>query len=139
MFGRDRSARTKKSSPSREESSHNFSRDMTKLCILTLALLLALPCRAEAARPAAVTPQQVDEIVDHLLSGLGDYVFPEVAEKLQSQIRAHRSEYRAVSDSNALAARLTEDLRAVGHDNHLLWLLMLLMSVRELGAASTAV
>lgn len=57
--------------------------------------------------------------MDHLLSGLGDYVFPEVAEKLQSHIRAHRSEYRAISDSNALAARLTEDLRAVGRDNHL--------------------
>ena len=91
---------------------------MTKLCTVTLVLLLALYCRAEE-RPAAVTPQQVDEIVDHLLSGLGDYVFPEVAEKLQSQIRAHRSEYRAISDSNALAARLTEDLRAVGRDHHL--------------------
>lgn len=57
--------------------------------------------------------------MDHLLSDLGDYVFPEVAEKLQSQIQTHRSEYRAISDSNALAARLTEDLRAVGRDNHL--------------------
>lgn len=92
---------------------------MTKLCILTLVLLLALPCRAEAARPAAVTPQQSDEIVDHLLSSLADYVFPDVAEKLQSQIRNHRSEYRATSDPNALAAKLTEDLRVVGHDHHL--------------------
>lgn len=91
---------------------------MIKRCTVILVLLLALYCRAEE-RPAAVTPQQVDEIVDHLLSGLGDYVFPEIAEKLQSQIRAHRSEYRALSDSNALAARLTEDLRAVGHDHHL--------------------
>jgi C-terminal processing protease CtpA/Prc len=81
-------------------------------------ILLALYCRAEE-RPAAVTSQQVDEIVDHLLSGLGDYVFPEIAEKLQGQIGAHRSEYRALSDSNALAAKLTQDLRAVGDDHHL--------------------
>ncbi|MGD1024523.1 MAG: S41 family peptidase [Candidatus Sulfotelmatobacter sp.] len=91
---------------------------MIKLCNFTVILLLALYCRAEQ-RPAALTPQQVDQIVDRLLSGLGDYVFPEVSEKLQSQIRMHRSEYRALSDSKALAARLTEDLRAVGLDHHL--------------------
>jgi hypothetical protein len=91
---------------------------MIKLCTITLILLLALHCLAQE-RPAAVMPQQVDDLVDHLLSGLGDYVFPEVAEKLQSHIRAHRSEYRAISDPSALAARLTEDLRAVGRDNHL--------------------
>jgi hypothetical protein len=91
---------------------------VTKLCSCAFVLLLALHCRAEQ-RPASVTPQQVDEIVDRLLIGLGDYVFPEVAEKLESQIRTHRSEYHALSDSNALAARLTEDLRAVGRDNHL--------------------
>jgi hypothetical protein len=91
---------------------------MIKLCNFTLILLLALYCRAEQ-RPAALAPQQIDQIVDRLLSGLGDYVFPEIAEKLQSHIRAHRSEYRAISDSDTLAARLTEDLRAVGRDNHL--------------------
>jgi hypothetical protein len=57
--------------------------------------------------------------VDNLISSLTDYVFPEVAEKLQSQIRTHRSEYRAINDPNALAAKLTEDLRAVGNDHHL--------------------
>jgi hypothetical protein len=92
---------------------------VTKLCMFTLALLLALGCQAEAQHPAAITSRQADEIVDHLLSSLTDYVFPEVAEKLQGQIRMHRSEYRAINDPNALAARLTEDLRAVGHDHHL--------------------
>src|SRR5580658_9392031 len=91
---------------------------MIRVCTLTLILLIAPYCRAEQ-RPAALRPQQVDEIVDRLLIGLGDYVFPEVAEKLESQIRTHRSEYHALSDSNALAARLTEDLRAVGRDHHL--------------------
>jgi len=91
---------------------------MTKFCTCVVVLLLALHCRADQG-PASVTPQQVDEIVDQLLSGLRDYVFPEVAENLQSQIRTHRSEYRAISDSNALAARLTGDLRAVGRDHHL--------------------
>ena len=92
---------------------------MTKLCTLTLTLFLAPACLAQAARPTVVTPQQAADIVDHLISSLADYVFPEVAEKLQSQIRTRRSEYRAISDPNALAAKLTEDLRAVGHDHHL--------------------
>lgn len=92
---------------------------MSKLGTLTILLLLALPCLGQAAHSAAVTPKQADDIVDHLISSLDDYVFPEIAEKLQSQIRAHRSEYRAISDPNALAAKLTEDLRAVGHDHHL--------------------
>jgi hypothetical protein len=91
---------------------------MTRLCTCVSVLLLALHCRAQQ-RPASVTPREVDEIVDHLLSGLGDYVFPEIAENLQSQIRTHRAKYRSLSDSNALAAKLTEDLRTVGHDHHL--------------------
>ena len=56
---------------------------MTKLSAVTLVLLLALYCRAEE-HPAAVTPQQVDEIVDQLLSGLEDYVFPEVAKSCRA-------------------------------------------------------
>ena len=91
---------------------------MTKLYTYILILLFALPSRAEQ-RPASVTPRQVDEIVDHLLTGLGDYVFPEIAKNLQSQIRAHQSDYRSLSDPGALAAKLTEDMRAVGHDHHL--------------------
>jgi peptidase S41-like protein len=91
---------------------------MTKFRTCIFVLLIALHCRAEQ-RPTSLAPQQVDEIVDHLLSGLGDYVFPEIAEKLESQIETHRSEYRAITDSKALAARLTQDLRAVGRDHHL--------------------
>jgi len=92
---------------------------MTKLCNFTITLLLAMPCMAQAAHPTAVTPQQADDVVDHLISSLAGYVFPDVAEKLQNQIRTHRSEYRAINDPSALAAKLTEDLRAVGHDHHL--------------------
>ena len=92
---------------------------MTKLCIATVVLLLVLPCHAQATHSTALTPQQVDDIVDHLISGLQGYVFPEIAEKLQSQIQTHRSEYRAMGDPKVLAAKLTEDLRAVGHDHHL--------------------
>jgi hypothetical protein len=112
---------------------------MPKLCIFAISLLLVLTYRAEAERPAVVQPQQVDEIVDHLLGSLSDYVFPEIAEKLQSEIRDHRSEYRAISDPDALAAKLTEDLRAVGHDHHLRRSKNTRMpSISQMGAASEA-
>ena len=52
------------------------------LCTLTLTLFLAVPCLAQAARPTAVTPQQADDIVDHLISSLADYVFPERRRKI---------------------------------------------------------
>jgi len=58
---------------------------MTKLCTLTLTLFLAPACLAQAARPTVVTPQQADDIVDHLISSLADYVFPEVAKNCRAR------------------------------------------------------
>jgi hypothetical protein len=91
---------------------------MTRLCTLMLVLPLALNCRAEG-RPPEVTPQQVDQILNHLSENLSDYVFPETGAELKRQLQAHRSEYRALTDTKALATRLTNDLRAVGRDKHL--------------------
>ena len=91
---------------------------MTRLCTLMLVLPLALNCQAEG-RPPEVTPQQVDQILNNLSGSLSDYVFPETGAELKRQLQAHRSEYRALTDTKALATRLTNDLRAVGHDKHL--------------------
>jgi Peptidase family S41/N-terminal domain of Peptidase_S41 in eukaryotic IRBP len=91
---------------------------MNKFCTLLLLLPLALTCRAHTL-PGAATPQQVDEILDHLSESLNDYVFPETAAELKRQLQAKRSEYRVITDPKALATRLTDDLRAVGHDKHL--------------------
>lgn len=91
---------------------------MTRLCTLMVVLPLALNCWAEG-RPPEVTPQQVDQILNHLSEGLSDYVFPETAAELKNHLQTHRSEYRALTDRKALATRLTNDLRAVGHDKHL--------------------
>ena len=90
---------------------------MTRLCALMLVLPLALNCRAEE-RPPEVTPQQVDQILNNLSESLSDYVFPETEAELKRQLQAHRSEYRALTDTKALATRLTNDLRAIGHDKH---------------------
>ena len=74
-------------------------------------------CFAQLPAPT-ITPNQADFITGALFHSLGDYVFPETANKLQACVRQHDAEYRAISDPKALANRLTEDLRAVGHDHH---------------------
>jgi Peptidase family S41/N-terminal domain of Peptidase_S41 in eukaryotic IRBP len=91
-----------------------------KKYILRLLLLLLPTLNCFAQQPVhAITPVQVDTIVDGVIRSVGDYVFSEIAVKLQAYLRYHRAEYRAISDPKVLANRLTEDLRAEGHDHHL--------------------
>jgi peptidase S41-like protein len=91
-----------------------------KKYILRLLLSLLPTPNCFAQQPVhAITPVQVDTIIDGLIRSAGDYVFSETAVKLQTSLRYHRAEYRAISDPKVLANRLTEDLRAEGHDHHL--------------------
>jgi hypothetical protein len=92
---------------------------MTKLPRIAVILILTLSGIAQETPATAIAPQQVDDVVNHLEDNLKAYVFPRVSEELRKQISAHRSDYRTISDPNALAARLTADLRSVGHDQHL--------------------
>jgi len=49
------------------------------------------------------------------------YVFAETANEMSADLqkRERRGEYRAITDGEAFASRLTEELRAVSHDRHL--------------------
>jgi C-terminal processing protease CtpA/Prc len=67
-----------------------------------------------------LTPEQVDQIVTSLETTAKNYVFPDIAVQLEQTIEGHRRQYRSISDPNVLADRLTADMRAVGHDQHLL-------------------
>jgi hypothetical protein len=88
--------------------------------VVAVILLTACGSSADAqTRSERLTPIQVDEIVDHLRSAAQDYVFPDIATKLQAEIDEHRAEYRTIGDPTQLATRLTADMRAVGHDFHL--------------------
>jgi len=61
-------------------------------------------------------------VVDTLLKELNDgYVFPDVAKKMETDIRTRQQnkEYNAISSSLELAKRLTADLQSVSHDKHL--------------------
>jgi retinol-binding protein 3 len=67
-----------------------------------------------------ITPEQVDRVVTSLEAAAKNYVFPDIALQLQKSIEGDRAQYRSISDPRALADRLTADMRAVGHDQHLL-------------------
>jgi hypothetical protein len=96
----------------------NTSEEYMKMLRWLVAILLTVSCFAEQ-RIDSITSTQADSIVQKLAHELGDYVFPEMARRLQDYITQHSSEYHAIEDPKSLAEKLTADLRAVGHDHHL--------------------
>jgi retinol-binding protein 3 len=90
-----------------------------RLMVLVAAILVAPLQSSGQGEVRSLTPAQVDEIVDHLQAAVQNYVFPDIATKLQEEIKEHRAQYRTISDPTALAERLTSDMRAVGNDYHL--------------------
>jgi retinol-binding protein 3 len=61
-------------------------------------------------------------VIDGAIKELNDsYVFPDVAKKMEEDVRARqkRGEYDSITDGNAFAKKLTDDLRAISHDKHL--------------------
>jgi len=92
-----------------------------------LVSLLVLPTAAASlafAQPdeVALTPQQrlvvIDSIGHALIEG---YVFPDVAARIDRELRARlsRGEYNVANDASSFARMLTDDLQALGHDRHL--------------------
>ena len=61
-------------------------------------------------------------VIDGAIADLNQfYVFPETAKKMEEAIRARqkKGEYDSITDGNAFAKMLTENLQAVSHDKHL--------------------
>lgn len=48
------------------------------------------------------------------------YVYPDIAKNMSAALKTQqkRGDYRGITDSDVLATRLTDDLRAVSHDRH---------------------
>ncbi|HEY6618978.1 MAG TPA: S41 family peptidase [Steroidobacteraceae bacterium] len=76
---------------------------------------------------AAVIGYDIDaatraRVIDGAIAKIDEfYVFPEVAKKMATAVRARakRGEYDSVTDGNAFAKLLTEHFRDVSHDKHL--------------------
>lgn len=95
------------------------------LVVTTLAITLAL------ARPAAAQPSGPDlkldpaaraKVIEGALAALAKgYVFPEVAAKMEAEIKKHvaAKKYDTLTSARAFAQALTTDLQAVSRDKHL--------------------
>ncbi len=62
------------------------------------------------------------EVIEVLLKELNDgYVFPEIAKKMETDIRNRQKnkEYDAITSGQEFAKKLTEDLQAISRDKHL--------------------
>lgn len=75
-----------------------------------------------AAKPAPLDAPARKRVIDALLERLDRYYsYPEMAKRMIQSVREKEAAkaYDGIADGPALAARLTEDLRAICHDLHL--------------------
>jgi len=93
----------------------------------TSALLLLASALLFAQGPPAGPDMTVDaamraEVIDGALKALNDnYVFPEVAKKMEQAIRERQQhkEYDSITSARTFAQTLGDNLREVSHDKHL--------------------
>lgn len=72
--------------------------------------------------PTRLTMEQRQVVLDSIASALNAmYVFPDVAARMDSDLRARskRGEFNEVSEASSFAQQLTRDLQAISHDKHL--------------------
>ena len=98
-----------------------------KILCLILTALVAGCATALAQQPAEQPDMTVDPatrgaVIDGTLKRINDnYVFPDVAKKMEQAIRdrVQKKEYDQITSAKQLAEKLTTDLQAVSHDKHL--------------------
>lgn len=93
-------------------------RKLSAACIAAVLLLQAPAGMAQTAIDAASRAQLIDNLIRELNA---NYVFPEVAGKLEAALRAKqkRGDYDRAADAQGLAVLLTSELQAVSGDLHL--------------------
>lgn len=95
-------------------------RTLTHLLFVSTALLAQGP---QPGQPdMTIDAKMRSETIDGILQRLNDnYVFPDVAKKMETAIRERlqKKEYDSVSSAEAFARLLTQHLQDVSHDKHL--------------------
>jgi retinol-binding protein 3 len=97
---------------------------MIRRALLSVALLTAFVTSSVACQPGStrLTTEQREVVLDSIASALNAmYVFPDVASRMNSDLRARakRGEFNELSDASSFAQKLTRDLQAISHDKHL--------------------
>ncbi len=101
---------------------HSSIRIVFSLCTLVGSLV---PLQAQQVSPPPNLPiddgVRMQVVTDVLKKLNAEYVFPEVAKKMEAAInaRVQQHEYDSLSVGSLFADRLTHDLQAISHDKHL--------------------
>ena len=83
-----------------------------------MALTLTTMASAQMTQKA-LEPTAAKSVVQQLIVGLDAYVFPDKATLLKAYLVQHMDVYQAITTPEALAVKLTSDMRAVANDKHL--------------------
>lgn len=95
------------------------------IAVLAIAVYICLPNPAVAQQPQPdmnIDAATRTSVIDNLIKELNDrYVFPEVAKKIETDLRKRQSakEYDSLNSSIAFAKKLTDDVQAISKDKHL--------------------
>lgn len=91
--------------------------------IIALATLcVVLPAAAQPEPDLKIDAAARTKVIEGSLAALAkNYVFPEVAKKIDAEIRKHVAarKYDQLTSGRAFAAALTADLQAISHDRHM--------------------
>ena len=90
-------------------------------------VMLANAIVSRAQQPADRPDLPIDaatrsQVIDELLKQLNDqYVFPDVAKKMETDVRARQknNEYDSLTGARAFTDKLTQDLQGISKDKHL--------------------
>lgn len=103
-----------------------FSKKNLAIAVLAVAAYIGLPHPAvgqqQAPADKAIDAAAKTTVIDNLIKEMnGAYVFPEVAKKMEADLRKRQAakEYDSVTSAQAFAKKLTDDLQAISKDKHL--------------------
>ena len=96
---------------------------MKRALSFLFAVVAALPLAAQPKGPDfSITAQERKEVIEGAIARLKEaYVFPQTALEMEKAVRQRmaKGEYDLITSGNELAAKLTDDFRAVSRDKHL--------------------
>jgi C-terminal processing protease CtpA/Prc len=102
-----------------------FSRKNLAIAFLAVASYIGMPHPAVGQQQPpdmAIDAAARAIVVDSLIKELNDaYVFPEVAKKMEADLRKRQTakEYDSIASAQTFAKKLTDDLQAISKDKHL--------------------